>query len=292
MRILLTGATGFLGRHLARALVERGDTVVALQRRTSETFRLADLMQRLQVHGLGSAELERLFGESESFDAVVHAATCYGRQGEPPSEILAANLVLPLRLLELARSSRVATFLNIGTSLPPSLNPYALSKGQFAQWGELLCATEATRFLHASLEHFYGPGDDASKFVTHVVRSCLQEVPELALTSGDQRRDFLHVQDAVDALLLLLDSSDQMPRGFQRFELGSGQAIPVRQLVETIHHLCGSRTLLGFGKIPLRPNEVMFSQADISALRQRGWAPRLTLEEGLRRTIEEERSRL
>lgn len=286
----MTGATGFLGSHFVRRLLEGGNQVTVLKRSTSDVRRIADLIPELSLFDLVDGSMDSLFGQGEQFDAVVHAAANYGRQGESQSNVFEANALFPLRLLEKARTHQTPLFINIGSSLPRNLNPYALSKAQFMEWGQLLCSEGNTCFIHAALEHFYGPGDDGSKFITHVIRSCLRGVEEVPLTSGVQQRDFLHVEDVVSALLYLLEHGKSMRQGFESFEIGSGNATPVREVVETIHRLCDSKTRLVFGALPFRINEVLQSEADISAMQKLGWSPRVELMDGLRATIEEERT--
>lgn len=70
--------------------------------------------------------------------------------------------------------------------------------------------------------------------------------------------------------------------------VGSGRAVRVRDLVETIHRLSGARTELRFGAVAYRPGEPMHSEADLRALGRLGWSPAVTLEEGIRLTLQEE----
>src|SRR5207344_1577562 len=104
-------------------------------------------------------------------DAVVHTATSYGRKGEKAVAVLEANTAFPLRLMESGISFGVKTFFNTDTSLNKYMNFYALSKKQFADWGRLLAGQKKIRFINIELEHFYGPGDDDSKFTASVIRS-------------------------------------------------------------------------------------------------------------------------
>ena len=280
--VLLTGATGFLGSHLARALLGAGYRVAALKRRSSSLRRLA---------GLEVALFDVEDGVEQAFDgvdAVIHAATSYGRQGESVSALFEANTAFPLRVLEAAVRRGVPLFINAGTVLAPSLNAYALSKHQFLAWGEHLAARHPIAFVNARLEHFYGPGDERSKFATHVVRSCLENVPELALTEGAQLRDFIHVDDVVAAFLLLLERGASGPA--REFDVGTGHAGTVRSFVETAHRLAGSSTQLKFGALDYRPGEPMRSEADPRALQALGWRCRHDIVSGLQDTIHRERN--
>jgi nucleoside-diphosphate-sugar epimerase len=320
--VLLTGATGFLGSHLCRALLEGGREVHAFRRRSSDLRRLGSLARQVRWH-YAPDELEAPFSGPTVPDAVIHCAALYGRRGESPAQMLEANALLPVRLYDLAAQRGAPLFLNTDTVLDPATSLYALGKHHAAQW--LMRACGPTRVLNLKVQHFYGPGDDPAKFVTGLITQCLANVPEIRLTEGRQQRDFIYVSDVVSAMLALLESeapgggvrilpaigaSAPRPDGrgqdaratapgnpaenrhggrFVNFEIGSGNPAPVRELVELIHTLTGSRSRLLFGALPYRPAEPMLTRADTSALRALGWRPLVQLAEGLARTIEEEK---
>lgn len=288
MNILLTGATGYLGSYLAQAFVAAGDSVTVLRRSSSDMRRLAAIQSALVVYDLDRDGLATAFND-QRFDAVVHTATCYGRKGESPSEVFDVNEAWPLRLLETAAAMATPLFINTDTSLDRLLNPYALSKKQFREWGYYFANQQRIRFVNVVLEHFYGPGDAAAKFVTHVIRRCLGDEPELQLTAGTQQRDFIHIDDVIAAYLLLAHHESGAGPAFREYGLGSGATVAVRDLVTMIRDLTGASTHLDFGAVPLRQNEVMVSRADIAALRSLGWQPRISLAAGLAQTIEMEK---
>jgi nucleoside-diphosphate-sugar epimerase len=151
-----------------------------------------------------------------------------------------------------------------------------------------------TRVLNLKVQHFYGPGDDPTKFVSGLIARCLANVPEIPLTDGGQQRDFIYVTDVVSAMLELLNlPAGGGPRGgFATYEIGSGSPVRVRELAELVHRLTGSRSRLNFGALAYRPGEPMLTCADTSALQALGWRPRVPLPEGLTRTIEAERANL
>jgi CDP-paratose synthetase len=287
--VLITGASGFLGSHLTAALIGRGTPVLAATRGSGLLARLAPLAPLagplLRIVRWNPTDPVQLLADMPGM--IVHAAACYGRQGESPADLVAANVQAGLRLLEQAAAGGVQGFIHIGSSLPPTVSPYARSKRQFAEWAE----TFSTDLPIAEIrcEHFYGAGDDPTKFTTRVARACLAGQPSLALTAGTQRRDFVHIDDAVAGILAVIDRG--MPRrGHVCYPLGSGAAVPVRQVVELIHRRAASATRLDFGAIALRPGEPDCCQADISALGALGWAPRLRLDAGLNRFVDEERT--
>ncbi|RME58429.1 SDR family oxidoreductase [Candidatus Parcubacteria bacterium] len=283
--VLLTGATGYLGSHLACTLLARGYQVIALKRCCSSLRRLEKVASRIIFYDIDRLDFSEPFRRHAPISAVIHAATCYGRNGESPSEILTANILFPLQVFEAAYDSGVPLFINCDTSLEKYLNPYSLSKKQFVEWGRYFAKQGNLQFINARIEHFYGPDDDPTKFTSHVINCCLRNDPELKLTAGEQKRDFIYIDDVVTAILTLLEKADEIMKGFCEFDVGSGKAVSIREFVETVKRLSGATTKLKFGAIPYRDGEVMHSEADISKLQALGWQLQYTLEQGLKKTI-------
>jgi CDP-paratose synthetase len=287
LRFLLTGATGYLGRHLLQAMSCAGYDVVIAARNACRCTTRSSSFEHIN---LSSQELGSILAEKQ-IDAIIHTATCYGRNGESLSQICEANLTLPLRLLDAASEAGVPTFVNADTVLPPEINQYSRSKAQFREWGKEYVSNRKKRFINFKIDHMYGPAEDPTKFVTRMAQLCLTQANPIELTEGHQRRDFIHVTDVVSAYLTVLKKYKTLPFGFIEFEIGSGSSAEIRTLVETIHKLTASSAELRFGAVPYRAFEVMNSQLDSSTLRQLGWSPRVRLEDGLRELIAFEREK-
>jgi nucleoside-diphosphate-sugar epimerase len=291
-RILLTGVTGFLGSHLAKALLAAGHEVIALKRKSSSLHRVESVISDIDFFDTEELDFDQLFRDCGKIDTIIHTATCYGRNNESVSEIFSANTEFPLRLLDAGSRAGIELFLNTDTILDKYLNLYALSKNQLLQWGKFFSMHEKIRFGNIRLEHFYGPDDDPTKFSTYVINSCLQNVPELKLTKGEQKRDFIYIDDVISAYMVLLEKMDSFNSPFLEFDVGSGQSVSIREFVETVHRLTASKTNLLFGALPYREGEVMHSEADISGLVALGWRCRYDIETGLKQVIEQERARI
>lgn len=291
-RVLITGATGFLGSHLAGKLLAEGYSVVALKRKSSSLQRVASLLPDIELVDSDGLDFDAFFNAGAQISTIIHTATCYGRNNESVSEIFASNTEFPLRLLDAGCRAGVELFLNTDTVLDKYLNLYALSKNQLLQWGRFFSMHDQIRFANIRLEHFYGPDDDPVKFSTYVINSCLQNVPELNLTRGEQRRDFIYIDDVVEAYALLMAHIHGMEGTFLEFDVGSGNSVTIREFVETVHRLSGSATRLNFGALPYRDGEIMNSEADVSRLSALGWRCTTDLETGLKRVIELERGRI
>jgi nucleoside-diphosphate-sugar epimerase len=102
-----------------------------------------------------------------------------------------------------------------------------------------------------------------------------------ALTKGEQMWDYIYVDDAAAAVMSLIDSN-----AVGVFNLGSGQAHPLRAIVTMIRDLINPVLPLGIGEIPYRPDQVMHLEADITALtRATAWRPKMSLAQGLQLTV-------
>jgi nucleoside-diphosphate-sugar epimerase len=287
MSILVTGATGFLGSHIVQRLVDNGEQVIVLVRHTSSLERLARFRERITVCVLDEAALDHVF-ESRQVDTIIHCATNYGRRQSDLLEIIESNLMLPLKLLQLACRYGVRCFVNADTILDKQVSQYALTKSQFREWlqsyqSSLVC-------VNVALEHFYGAGDDPGKFVSYVVRQLLNGVARIELTAGEQKRDFIHIDDVVSAFQAILAGTAADRPGYHAYQVGTGKTVTIRSCVEMIQQITGATgTYLDFGALPYRDHEVMESVVDTDTLHALGWVPKISLQEGLERMIAEER---
>lgn len=289
-RILLTGATGFLGANLLRRLVADDQSVTVLVRRTSNLAAIEPWLDSVPVCVIGEAPIARILKEQE-IGTVVHCATNYGRAAVPPTEIIESNLIFPLSILQqLATREGGATFINTDTILDKRVNYYSLSKSQFSEWLRLF--SDRLSCANVALEHFYGPGDNSSKFAMDIVQKLLRGVPAIELTPGEQRRDFIYVDDVIEGLSRVINWVTRAPAGFYDYQVGSGVSTSIREFVSLVKELSGNTdTELKFGALPYRPNEVMATKVDTSRLCELGWQPRVSLEDGLRATIDSEKAR-
>jgi CDP-paratose synthetase len=288
--VLLTGATGFLGSHLLAGLLAKGYAVVVLKRSGSSTARIADHLSGVSVYDLDRVPLGLAF-ERTPIDAVIHAATAYGRKGETVGDVVATNVGFGMRILETAAEHEVPTFINTGTfsakgvELPEGLADYVRTKRQFSEAGVRFAAGGSIAFVELQLEHVYGPADDEAKFVPTLIKAFVEGRPTFDLTRGEQRRDFVYVDDVVAAYLQVLERRAELPRPSLRIEVGSGEAVALADFVRLARDVAGSRTELKFGALPYRAGEMPHSVADVSALRRIGWVPKVALREGLARTV-------
>lgn len=270
MKVLLTGATGFLGSNVLRALLREGHEVAVTLRTTSNLERIGDLEG--QYVGLGTNDWK---GSFASFmpEVVVHCATSYGRGAADAEEVFSSNLVFPVILLERAIACGCKYFVNTDSffckQLPVRIEKgerlympdYTLSKYQFSEWGKLRAIEGKICFIDLRMEHIYGPGDRADKFVPWLEAQLEANVPSIDLTAGTQVRDFVHVQDAAEIYTHVLNDLRKY-EGYYRFEIGTGKPIELRDFIEWRKRELKSNTKLNFGAIPMKAEEILRSVAD------------------------------
>lgn len=286
-KILLTGGTGFLGSNLLRKFISLDLDVFVLLREKSSFYRINDLVGRFTPIHPNTPEFNDLFLK-QNIHSIIHCATNYGRGNESPVDILEANLILPLKLLQIGADSGVKCFINTDTVLDKRVNHYSLSKKHFKDW--LQTYSDKMVCLNVALEHFYGPHDNSSKFTTWIIQSLIRNVDKIDLTLGEQKRDFIHIDDVVEAFVCVWMDSLKHNTGFFHYEIGTGRLVSISDFVKMIKKLVGNdSTTLNFGARQYRENEVMASSVDLSNIRRLGWMPTVSLEDGLKRTVELEK---
>lgn len=280
--IVITGATGYLGFKFLKNILKTNYNICVLKRETSDISKIKDLSGNINFYNSDESGVRQMFVEN-NVEMIIHFATLYGRKGETIFEIKEANLDTPLLLLQYAIEHGVKYFINTGTSLPYLTNQYSLFKNQFSECLEFFSSKIVT--INILLEHFYGPDDDDSKFISSMIGKMKRNLLEIELTAGTQLRDFIFIEDVLSAYLCVINNIDKFS-GFNILPLGTGETVSIRKIVETIKEVSGSKSDLLFGKIAMRENELLCSDADISKLKSLGWSPNYTLNEGLKLTVE------
>jgi nucleoside-diphosphate-sugar epimerase len=298
VRVLVTGLTGFLGSHLGRALVARGDEVCAIVRPGADPWRIADYRARVRV-------IEGDLREPASYarplaelrpERAFHLAWSVvpGRFWTSPENLdcVAMTLHLARQLANAGCRKLVAG----GTCAEYAWEHGVLREDETPLGGESLYAVakNATREI---LEAFgresglgvawarfffpFGPGEAEPRLIPSVSRALLRgERPRC--THGEQRRDFLYAPDCAAALVAIADAPLTGP-----VNVGSGVATRIRDVVETLAALAGrSPADVDFGALPAPPGEPPLVVADVRRLASTGFAPEHSLRAALAETLE------
>jgi CDP-paratose synthetase len=288
-KILLTGGTGFLGSSILKSLNRNLFDIILLKRSFSNLHRIESVILDTKAVDIDEVSLEDIFSR-DKIDIILHCATDYGRKNSDSFQIVEANLRLPLQLIQLGHKQGVKCFINTDTILDKRINDYTLSKNQFKEW--LAVFSSKMVCINVALEHFYGPGDDTTKFVSYIIQKIISEAESIDLTSGEQERDFIYIDDTVSAFCMIIDKCLDYNIGLYKYEVGTGYPQSIRVLTEMIKKISGNtKTKLNFGALPYRENEVMKCLSNNTGLKKLGWNCRYDLAAGLKKTIDIEKNR-
>jgi len=301
-KVFVTGATGFIGRHLVQLLADEGYSVGVLVRSHHPSTKGSSVENITSFTGdiRNYEDLKTAFSTFKP-DAVIHLVTYYAvmHQTDEIGVMLDTNVKGTINLLEAAKESgTVQLFINTSTSavyeqkkqplteedaIKPQ-NLYAVTKLQ----AEEACSfyADAYHLPSVTLRLFppYGPGDKERRVIPYVIGCLLKKTPP-NLTTGKQEWDFVYVSDIVSAFLAVIKSCP-FKENHLIINIGTGEPLSVRFVVEKIKKNLSSDTDLLWGSVEHRMNEVWYNSADISkAQRILQWFPQTGIDEGIKKTV-------
>ena len=277
---LLTGSTGYLGSHLLDAMLKKYSCILLNRRSSKNREKIDKYLPYIKEYFIDECSFDDIF-KNEEIHGVIHAATTYDNANINTSSIIQSNLLLPITLLEAAEKSGVKNFYNIDTVLNNNLNRYSKSKSQFRDYVEHI--KPKMSITHIRLEHMYGPGDN-NKFIPMLIDKMKRDAP-IDLTRGVQELDFIYIDDVVSGIMTILDDNRMNVQEISSVDLGSGSTITLKEFVEMLKDKINSNSELHFGSIPYRKHEKMKSKADTSYLQKLGWAPKFSINEGIKKMV-------
>lgn len=293
-RILITGATGFVGGHLVAALAERGAILHTMARGSGEELDGEHLQGNLTDQVFLDRELERIQPQ-----IIFHLAGYKERQVDLPSfrEAIEINLLGSLNLFQAAqRLSSLERLVVVGTAeeygnnaspfeedMPGRpVNSYSFSKFCVTTLASTLRDLYHMPFVVIRPTIAYGPRQMPDMFLPALIRSLMVDRP-FPMTDGMQTRDYVYVTDLVEALMQA--GVSEAATG-EIINIGSGVPIRIAELAQLVEELLGKPGLAQLGKLPYRSNEMMDYYVSIEKARNLlQWKPRVSLRQGLEETI-------
>jgi UDP-glucuronate 4-epimerase len=313
MRVLVTGAAGFIGSHLCERLAARGDDVVgldnfdafyarAIKERNLTALRASPRFSLVEGDLRVPADLERAFVAARP-DAVVHLAALAGVRPslDDPARYADVNVLGTVRLTEAARTHGVRRIVFASSSSvygadsePPfketdpclhPLSPYASTK----RAGELgLYTAHHLYALDVTCLRFftvYGPRQRPDLAIHKFARLILAGKPIVLFGDGSTSRDYTWIEDIIDGVVAALDETGEQGRGapaFRIYNLGGSRTTTLMGLVELLSSALGKKAIIEWQ--PEQPGDMKRTLADVSIVgRALGYAPRVPIEEGIAR---------
>jgi len=299
LKVLVTGGAGFIGSHVVDALVEAGHEVVIVD--DLSTGRASNINPRARFYQMDIRDphLSEVF-EQERFDIVNHHAAQMDVRKSVADPLFDADVNIrgSLNLLECARKSGVRKIVYISTGgavygepeyLPCDeahpvnpICPYGASKHTVEHYLYMYRVLHGLAYAVLRYPNVYGPRQDPNGeagVVAIFIGQMLAGKQPTIFGSGEQERDFVYVGDCARANLLAMEDHVQ---GI--FNIGSGRGTTINQIYALLSEITGYRRPPVYG--PPRAGETFRIFLDATkARREMGWAPQVSLEEGLRRTV-------
>lgn len=289
-RAVLSGVTGHLGSELARQLLSAGIEVHGLTRGLPLPHSSSVDIFFHHVDGSTQAVINAI--DKAQPDIVFHVAGLARRshQSADVTPFVEANILLGTQLLEAARSSQCPHFITAGTYLQQfdgdrggSMNLYAATKQAFEVLMEYYSDAFGISAVRLTLCDIYSERDTRRKLVTDIAAAWDGNTP-LTLMNDEASLDLIHVEDAARAFLQaaeLLNNDSIQPRGVVRYSVSSGTEITALELISAFERIGGR-------KLTVHRQESPRLSRDMKPWRGTqvpGWAPRISLEEGIARII-------
>ena len=295
-RLLIVGGTGFIGTELAYIAKQQGYEVSLLSisgHPRQPEFGGVELLQA-DIRALNV--LREALGDRR-YDYVVNCSGYINHSpvSEQGRSVIDTHFSGVMNLVECVSHNGLKGFVQIGSSdeygtnpapqrenaRESPISPYSLAKVAATQFIQLMHRMESFPGVVLRLFLVYGPGQGAERFLPQVIQGCMED-KEFPVSAGEQLRDFCFVTDIVKGILATLKRAET--RG-KIINLGSGNPARIRDVIQLVRDTIG-KGKPKFGALPYRAGENMELYADIeNARKYLGWAPLVTLEEGIELTV-------
>jgi UDP-glucose 4-epimerase len=305
--VAVTGATGFIGRHLIAALLADGVRPVVLARSQAQPEELPWSDERvLWVRvDLDDGAAVRQVLENHQPEVLFHLAGTRGREGEASAALAVAdvNVHAAVHVLDAATKAGVARIVAVGSAeeygpqpvpyhegLPwRATSPYGISKAAATGLALAMHAEDGTPVVVLRPFTVYGPGQPDHMFIAQAVTAAVTEEP-FEMSHGEQRRDLIYVEDVVRAFI----AASRAPGVEGRvINVGTGAAHRLRDVAELIWEITGTSAPLQIGKRQVASDQFQDTWADITlAQRLLDWSPSFALPSGIEATVEAARTAL
>ena len=288
-KIMVTGASGFLGTHLCRRIGQESNEVHATSRTPRARLKDGPMWWQADLEDLEA--VRRLFANVQP-DIVFHLSGL-------ASGVQSLELVLPtfhslltstVNVLTVATETRCRRIVLAGSLNEPQSDhaetipssPYAAAKWASSGYGRMFHALYGTPVVIVRTFMTYGPGQDSRKLIPSVVLSLLKgETPQLS--SGQWKADWIYIDDVIEGFLAAA-LAPNIEGG--TFDVGSGSLVTVRDLVDHVVKILGSSIQPQFGALPDRIKEPARKAELYNTCEKLGWKPEVPLKSGLQHTVE------
>lgn len=307
MRIVITGATGFIGSNLARVFLENGHQVFALVRQASAHVAALPVHENLNIVPCGLENVldcVEIIGNADGFFHFAWGGV--NRQEIDSPEVQARNVACSLDCVRAAKALGCGIFMDAGSRVEYGVvegmmqeeiecrpvNQYGKAKLEFYQKAKPLCKELGMAYCHLRFFSVYGAGDHPWSIISTLVRD-LRLDKKVSLSACLHQWNFMYIEDAVQAVYALflaaLERGDGWPEGCI-VNVASADTRVLRSFVEEIHELAGFKGQPEYGSFVQAKEGALSIRPDTSRLRELtgGWQEKFTFRQGIAETMRKE----
>ena len=306
-RVVITGATGAIGRALIKICIKEGYEVLTVVHR--ESLRSSELinLQHCKVLNLNLDEYDHAIEEmnkqgieKEGYELFFHLAWMapFGKDRDN-LDLQMNNVKAAIAAVRFAKELGCATFIGTGSQaeygrveglLSPNTpafpeSGYGITKLCAGQLTRLACEQNGLRHIWCRVLSVYGPYDRDQTLISYAVKKMMNN-EDTEFSPCDQMWDYIYSDDAAIAILLV----GQKVESGKVYMIVNGEFHPLKEYIHKIAEITEYKKEIGFGKRPYNDKQVMYLQADISELRELGFQLMVKFDEGIRMIIEQSRS--
>jgi nucleoside-diphosphate-sugar epimerase len=298
--VLITGGAGFIGSNIVNHLLGLGyKNINLIVRDSTDLSRLKNILVKVNLHKvdlLDKKSLKKVISKINP-SIIIHLATHSAyRDQEAVSQMVETNISGTLNLLMASKDIDYDVLINTGSSSEYGIQEKLMNEDDILKPTSFYAATKASATLLCqvfakeyqkpivTLRPFsvYGPLEENSRFIPTIMKAVIKNKP-IKLTPGDQRRDFIYIQDVIDIYIKAMTYGKELSG--QILNVGTGIEYTNDEVVQTLFKITNKKVKIEKGAFPKRLWDTPHWVADISKTKKLlDWKPKFTLEEGLRYT--------
>ncbi len=299
--ILITGGAGFIGANLTKKLINSGYNIDLTLRKSSNLWRIKDILDKVKIHYVDLLDKNKLTKIVKKINPIfiIHLATYSDYRNEADVEKMTdVNIKGTLNLLHASKNIGYKMFVNTGSSseygtknkpmreseLTEPISFYAATKTS----ATLLCQVFAREYKKpiVTLRPFsvYGPLEENKRFIPTIIKAVIKN-KAIKLTPGNQRRDFIYIDDIVDIYIKTIFQGKKLSG--QILNMGTGLEYTNDEVVKILFEIAGKKVKIEKGTFPKRLWDTSHWVTDISKIKKYlKWKPKFSLEDGLKKTYD------